>query len=165
METIERINTICIRLSLFLAGLGLVSLVLLTTANVGMRLFSQSMYGVVEIVTWFAVCINALGLAFAQESRENVAITLFTDGRSTRTRILLDIAGLLVGVFFAIVAIWGLYRYIGIQIRTNQVSTSLHLPYWPVIAVIPAGLALFLVTLITDLLRNINKLTETARSS
>jgi TRAP-type C4-dicarboxylate transport system permease small subunit len=130
-----------------------------------MRLVAQSMYGVVEIVTWFGVCINALGLAYAQEGKENVAITLFTDRRSERTRIALDIAGLLAGVFIAAVSIWGLYRFIGIQIRNQQVSTSLHLPFWPVVAIILAGMATFTVTLITDILRSMEKLKAAGRTA
>jgi TRAP-type C4-dicarboxylate transport system permease small subunit len=158
IKTIERINALSIKISLFFAGLSLIALVLLTTVNVGFRVVSQSLYGVIEIVTWFGVCINAFGLAYAQEGKDNVAVTLFTDGRSETTKNILEFIGILVGVFFAVVAIWGLYRYVGILIRTNQVSSSLHVPFWPIVAFILIGVGVFLITLITDIFRIIMKL-------
>ena len=110
MKTIERINALFIKISLFFAGLSLIALVLLTTANVGFRVVSQSMYGVIEIVTWFGVCINAFGLAYAQERKETLLLpcSLMGDPKPQKTYWMLSVfllecslPLLLFGVFIA----------------------------------------------------------------
>jgi TRAP-type C4-dicarboxylate transport system permease small subunit len=152
MELLHAFNMRMSRLLLALSGLALVVMTLVTTANVVMRLVSESIFGTIEMVGWSAVCVNALALAYSQQCREHVAITLFTDWLPERYRRGLDAAGYVTGAVFAGAAAWGLWFFIGNMIRSGQLSTSLGIIYWPFVVVLFVGiLALFLV-LVEDFL-------------
>ena len=151
MELLHAFNQRMARLQLICAGLSIIGMTILVTANVFMRVLYGSIFGTVEIAGWLAVCINALALAYSQQRREHVAITMFTDGLPLSYQRGLDALGYIAGIIFAAAAVWGLYFYIVNMIRSGQLSTSLSVIYWPFVAVLLIGMAGLLLVLVEDL--------------
>jgi TRAP-type C4-dicarboxylate transport system permease small subunit len=151
VEWLRIFNEKMARLQLVCAGLALIGMTILVSANVLMRVTFGSIFGTVEVAGWLAVCINALALAYSQQRREHVAITMFTDGLSLSYQRGLDALGYVAGIIFSAAASWGLYHYIINMIRSGQLSTSLSVIYWPFVAVLLIGMIGLLLVLVEDL--------------
>lgn len=158
MELLHVFNNRMSRLLLVFSGIALVLLTLVTTANVVMRLVWESIFGTIEVVGWLAVCINGLALAYSQQRREHVAITLFTDRLSWRVQRSLDALGYVVGGLFAAATAWGLWFFIGNMIRSGQLSTSLGIIYWPFVVILLIGFASLVLILLEDFLAAIREI-------
>lgn len=150
MEFLHNLNNRVAGLLLVLAGASLVAMTALTTLNVVMRVVAVSIFGTVEVVGWLAVGVNGLALAYSQQHKEHVAITLFTDRLPQIWQRRLDALGFLTGAGFAAVASWGLWLLITEMIRSGQLSTSLSIVYWPVVGALLIGVLGLLLMLIED---------------
>ena len=136
-----------------LAGVALVAIMLITAAStLGRYLFSMPIPDTEAIAEMLLVAAVLLPMAYAQVMREHVEVTLFTDGTSFGTRLILERFGCLIGVVaFAMLTYamaHGAYRgyltgdaYLGV----NQIPT------WPARAVGAIGSGVLTMRLAIDL--------------
>jgi TRAP-type C4-dicarboxylate transport system permease small subunit len=144
------------KLSAMLAVLAAVSvllMMLLTCVDIGLRsLTGRSLAGAQEIIESLMVAVVFLGMAYALQKREHVAISLLTDALPIRLATVLRLAGQLV---MNALVVW-------IIIRTGQAAIwsysigevrfgLLQIPMWPARASIPIGFTGFLLQSLLDI--------------
>jgi TRAP-type C4-dicarboxylate transport system permease small subunit len=116
----------------FIAGVGacfLISLMLITSADVlGRDVFNHPIPGTIELSGYMLAVFILLGLAYAQQVKAHVGVSLIVSRLSPRVRIIINMITLLISFLIFSILVWqGLV--VGIGERT--VSDLLRIPQYP----------------------------------
>ncbi len=120
------------RLNRFISGVGavfLIPLMLLTTGEViGRNLFNRPIAGTVELSEYLLSIFILLGVAYTQQVKGYVCVSLFVSRLPLRGKMFLNIVSTLLSLFiFSILAWQGLI--VGMEEKT--VSDMLRMPQYP----------------------------------
>lgn len=132
MEWFDKLKNRIQTLNRWISGVGavfLIPLMLITAADVICRnLFSRPIAGVVELSGYLLAVFILLGLAYAQQVKAHVEVSIITSRLPHPVQLILNIMTTLISLFiFSILAWQGLV--VGIEERT--VSDMLRVPQYP----------------------------------
>lgn len=120
-------------------GCALVLLMLLTLADVVLRLFGRPIPGTYELVALGGSIAVGLSIAFTSWARGHIYVDSFVDRLPARARAALNIATRLLGLILFLLIGWNLVRY-GIDLlRSGEVTPTLRLPFYPVVFGLSVG--------------------------
>lgn len=149
------------RVLLWIAGAGLVGMLLLIVADViGIKIFSSPVPGGIELVAFFAVIAIAFAVAETQVMKGHVAVDFIVEKFPRRLKLIVDIVTMLFSVgLFAIMA-WYSFKY-GNKLRdTGEVSMTQKIPFYPFVWAMGACFVATLLVLIIDLVKLVVKAAE-----
>jgi TRAP-type C4-dicarboxylate transport system permease small subunit len=142
-----------------LAGLAVLAVVMLITADVLMRFFfNQPQLFVDEVASFLEVLIIFGGLAYTFRTGGHVRVDLVTGRLPGAARAWLRLLGLLIGLAFLGAVIWTTAQSALTAYRYGRVSTVMLYPLWLPMLLIPAGLALLAVAMLVTLVRQARRL-------
>lgn len=149
-----------------LAGIVLLGLMLLTTADVLLRyFFNRPIVGCVEISVSLMICIGFLGQAWCALERRHIRVDLFVENLSPKTQSVIDIFNyLIVAGLSALIALESFNQSLVVQ-RLGSVSELLRIPQPPFYLVIVASYILLLLATVTLLFHTISKVVTGKRDS
>jgi TRAP-type C4-dicarboxylate transport system permease small subunit len=130
---------------------------LLTSADVVSRdLFNHPVPGVVELSEYLLSFMILLGLAYAQQTKAHVGLSVLTSRLSGSAQLVLRILSALIGLFLFSILLWqGLV--VGLQERT--VSDMLRIPQYPFRLLVAVAAFLVVLELLMDCREAFRKLT------
>ena len=131
MNVFERTLRKLVLLLAVLAGLGLLTMMLVTCADIILRLFRISLIGAYDIVKIAATMTLACGLPYTTAVKGHVAVEFFFQKLGRRGRVVADtLIRLLTMVLFSVLT-WQFIHY-GLRLRrSGEVSMTLQLPvFW-----------------------------------
>jgi len=132
MEWFERRKERIRRINRLISGIGafsLIPLMLLTTAEVVSRkFFNRPIAGTVEISEYLLSIFILLGLAYAQQVKVHVAVSLFTSRLSQRIQSVLLIITTLISLAICILLAW---QGLAVGLEERTVSDMLRIPQSP----------------------------------
>ena len=151
-EKLQKINR-------WIAGVGacfLIPLMLITAADVvGRDVFNHPIPGVIELSQYLLAVSILLGLAYTQQIKGHVGVSVLISRLSTRAQIIMSLFGTLVGLFLFILLAWqGLV--IGLEEKT--VSDMLRVPQYPFRLLVAVAAFFTFLELLIDLGSSIQKL-------
>jgi len=136
----------------FIAGVSgffLIPLMIITAIDVvGRDIFNHPIPGTVELSQYMLAIFILLGLAYAQQMKAHVAVSIFTSRLPHRAHLILNIITTLLCVFISCVLIWQGW-VVGIEERT--VSDMLRVPQYPFRVLVAVAAFLMCVELLIDL--------------
>lgn len=136
-----------------------------TTLNVILRLFGTSLKGAVEIVQYLNALGIGLGLAFCAFHGGHVAVTFVTDKFSAKGQQLITIIVDLLVAGFLGAATWQMLLYgYGMQ-QEGEIALTLGLPIYPIVYLVTAGVAVYLLVVINNLVQTLKNLFTAASVS
>ena len=143
-HVIVRATGLVVTISAYLAGLVLVALMLLTTADVAGRYFFNSPITGVFDVTHFAVLIMVfLGLAYCGFQGGHVAIDILYNQLSRPIAVILNrIVNLIGCILFGLIAWRSLVQSADVK-EFNEASQLVLIPFYPFYYILAFGAALF----------------------
>ena len=141
-------------------GVVLLFILLLTCANVAMRYgFNSPILWAAQIATYGLVYLAFVGAPYALAQRAHVSVdivaSLLSAEHNRRLDVVLDVAGLLYCVAFAILAFQEIARVIK---RGSAFVDALIVPEWMVLFVLPLSAVLLVVQYFANLLDDLDKL-------
>ncbi len=108
-----------------------VFIMLLTCADVVMRLFGRPIPGTYELVGYFGAVIVAFAMAYTFVERGHISVELLVDRLPARPRAFIEGTGyLLSAVLFGLLA-WQSQVYAIDLMESGEVSLTLGIPTWP----------------------------------
>ena len=132
----------------WIAGGGLVVMMLLTCTDVIARSFGQPIPGTFEIVGFLGVIVAAFAIAYTQLQRGHVAIDYLVALMPQRSQSIAKSFTYLIGaVLFALIA-WQSYLFAGDLWASGEVSPTERIPFFPFVY----GIALACLPIILFLL-------------
>lgn len=123
----------------FIGGLFLAAMILLTCANIVLRTVGFPVRGTVELMGLFGAVVTACALGYTQIKRGHIAVDVLihTFSRSTRS-LLHGINNVLCLAFFGLAA-WQLLKKAEILRHTGEVTETLRIIYYPFMYVVAVG--------------------------
>lgn len=153
------LRTIAERIHRVSAGLNGVSaaviafIMLLTCADVLLRLFGKPIPGTYELVGYFGAVIVAFAMAWTSIERGHISVEMVVDRLPRRARHFVEALGAAAGaVLFGLLA-WQCRIYAADLMESGEVSPTLGVATWPFVGCIALGSALLALVLLVEALR------------
>lgn len=152
---LDRITNFLNQVLMAIAGLFLVAMIVLTCANVFLRLVWVPVSGTFELMGYFGAVLTAFALGYTQVKRGHIAVDIMVLGFSqTAQRILNIINDVICMIFFAMVT-WQVAKYARTLWKTGEVTETLQIIYYPFTYGVAFGCGVLSLVFLTDFLRQI----------
>ncbi len=159
MGWFETVKTGIQKINRFIAGVGawfLIPLMLITAVDVVARdVFNHPIPGTVELSQYMLAVFILLGLAYTQQVKAHVAVSLFTSRLPPYTQFIFNIVASLLCLFITCIITWQGWM-VGIEEKT--VSDMLRVPQYPFRLLIAIAAFLMGFELLIDLGNSLKKL-------
>ncbi|MDO9558627.1 MAG: TRAP transporter small permease [Syntrophales bacterium] len=141
----------------YVACFAIVAMMLLSCADVALRLIGAPIPGAYEMVGFISAVIVSFSLAHTSLQRGHVAVEIIFEKLSPRTQFIVDAAGNLISaILFGLVA-WQSLAY-GVDLRrSGEVSLTLQMPLHPFVYGIAAGCGLLALVLLVVFARSLRR--------
>ena len=157
MISFEKIGNGLARLLFMIAALGIICMMLLTSADVILRYFRMPIPGTYELVCFFGAMAVAFAMAHTSVQKGHVAVSLLVSLLPLRLQALTGVFTSLFGLIFFFLISWQSFLY-GISLRaTGEVSLTLELPFYPFVYGIGFSAAAVCLILLAELSRHLTK--------
>jgi TRAP-type C4-dicarboxylate transport system permease small subunit len=159
---LDRYIVFLAKVLLWIAGAGLVAMLLLIVADViGIKLLSRPVPGGTEIVTFMSVVTIAFAIAYTQVMRGHVAVDFIVEKFPRRAKLIIDVITVFFSAcLFALLA-WFSFKY-GMKLKsTGEVSMTQKIPFYPFIYGMAVCFVVTVLVLISDLVKSIAKVAKT----
>ena len=154
MVFLEKATRILNQILLWIAGCLLGAMILLTCANVLLRLIWIPVAGTFELMGYFGAVLTAFALGYTQIRRGHIAVDIVVLGFSKGAqRVLNSVNSLICMAFFAVVA-WQIARYATTLLTTGEVTETLRIIYYPFTYCVALGCATLSLVFLTDFLKS-----------
>lgn len=135
----------------YFSAICVMAMMLLTCADVVLRLFKHPILGTYELVGLFGALTIALAIPATTLNKGHVAVEFLVEKLPPSARKICTIITTLLSIFlFALIA-WQSFLYADILRSTGEVTLSLQMPFYPVVYVISAAALLVCVVLFLEL--------------
>jgi len=112
---------------IWVAGCFLAAMILLTCANIFLRIVWVPISGTFELLGYFGAIVTAFALGYTQIKRGHIAVDIVVLGFSKKIQKILNAVNYLVCmIFFAIVA-WQVAKYATTLMQTGEVTETLRI--------------------------------------
>ena len=151
---LEKASTFLNRLLLFVGGITLAGMVLLTCSNIFLRSVWVPIKGTYELMGFLGAIVTAFALGYTQIKRGHVGIDMVVNRFSAKTqRILNGINYFICMIFFAL-ASWQIAKWATTLWKTGEITETLRIIYFPFTYGVALGCAVLSLELLTDLLKS-----------
>ncbi len=152
MKYLEKINDCLNKWALGWAGAILVSMILLTFANIVFRRVWMPVRGTYEIMGFAGAAITALAMGATQKRKEHIHVDiLFNRFPAPVKRVLSAVNTGVCSAFFCVAA-WYVGKKAHTLYATGEVSETLQIAYYPCAYLVAAGCFLLAIILFNDML-------------
>jgi TRAP-type C4-dicarboxylate transport system permease small subunit len=150
MKTLERITRVLNGVFAAVSGVAIVGLTALAAVNMITRAAGAPVPGSYELIGFLGAVAMACGLGYTQLAKGHIIVNIITDKFSPAVNKALDAVNHVIGAAFWGLVAWQTVMW-GARIgRSGELSQTLKIPYYPVIYLAAAGIAVFSITLILD---------------
>jgi TRAP-type C4-dicarboxylate transport system permease small subunit len=152
MDFLEKITQVLNRALTFVAGGFLAGMVLLTCANILLRMVWKPLMGTVELVGYAGSIVTAFALGYTYIKGGHIAVDILVQRFSKRTRMILNgLNAFICTIFFAMVS-WQIAKHATTLWETGEVTETLRIIYYPFTYGVALGCALLSLVCLTQLL-------------
>ena len=153
MDMLDRITQVLNRVLLIIAGCILGAMIVLTCANIFLRIVWVPVKGTFELMGYFGAVITAFALGTTQMRRGHIAVDImvlrFPKGMR---RVLSGFNDVICMVFFGL-AFWQITRYATTLFRTGEITETLRIIYYPFTYGVALGCLALSLVFLTDFLK------------
>jgi TRAP-type C4-dicarboxylate transport system permease small subunit len=141
----------------WVSAAAVIFIMLLTCADVVMRLFGSPIPGTYELVGFFGSVIISFGLACTSIERGHIAVNLLVDRLPPRAQTIIEgIGNIVAAVLFGALARQS-QVYARDLLETGEVSLTLGMPTWPFVSGLATGSGMLSIVLLLDALRQMKR--------
>ena len=153
MLALEKISRILNLIFIWLAGLCLAAMILMTCANIFLRLVWMPIKGTYELMGFFGAIVTAFSLGYTQMKKAHTRVDILVDIFSSKTQMILNAVNLFICTIFFVVAGWFIAKYAVTLWSTGEVTETLRIVYYPFTYGVAAGCFLIALVMIVDILK------------
>ena len=139
-------------LFVFVAGVFLIAMIVLTCANIILRLFWMPIRGTYELMGFMGAIVASFALGYTQIKKGHIAVNILVRSFSEKTqRILNGVNDSVCMVFFSLAA-WKISEKASIIRNTGEVTETLRIAYHPFTYAVAVGCAVFAMVFFVHLI-------------
>ncbi len=153
MEQLDKISRFLNKVLIWIAGVFLVTMILLTCSNIFLRLVWTPIRGTFELMGFFGAIVTAFALGYTQIYRGHIGIDIVVNQFPANIqRILSGISYFVCMVFFS-VAGWQIARWATVLRKTGEITETLRIIFYPFTYAVALGCIILALVLLVDLLK------------
>lgn len=122
-----------------IAGLFLVAMIVLTCANVFLRLVWIPVSGTFELMGYFGAVLTAFAMGYTQIKKGYIAVDIVVLGFSKRIQNVLNAANAIILTGFFVLVTWQISKYAANLRETGEVTETLQIIYYPFAYAVAVG--------------------------
>ena len=153
MDRLEKLSRVLNRLLLWTGGLFLVAMVLLTCANIFLRIVWLPVPGTYELMGYFGAIVTAFALGYTQLTRGHIAVDVLVSVFPARLQRFVNGINSLVCLGFFVLVAWQLTRYAATLRRTGELTETLRIIYYPFTWGVALGCVVLALVFLTEFLK------------
>jgi TRAP-type C4-dicarboxylate transport system permease small subunit len=153
MRVLEKISRILNRTFVLIAGAFMVAMILITCANIFLRIVWVPIKGTFELMGFFGAVATALVLGHTQLKKAHISVDILVNGFSPRIRTVFNGVNYLICMIFFAVLGWQISRLATTLWKTGEVTETLRIVYYPFTYGVALGCFLLALVLLVDLLK------------
>ena len=153
MRVLEKISRILNRTVVLIAGAFMVAMILITCANIFLRIVWVPIKGTFELMGFFGAVATALVLGHTQLKKAHISVDILVNGLSPRIRTVFNGVNYLICMIFFAVLGWQISRLATTLWKTGEVTETLRIVYYPFTYGVALGCFLLALVLLVDLLK------------
>lgn len=155
MKVLDKVSQFLNEVLIWIGGLFLGAMILLTCANIFLRIIWVPVRGTFELMGYFGAVLTAFALGYTQIKRGHIAVDVLVLGFSKKTqRILNGINYFICMIFFSLVS-WQIAKYATTLLKTGEVTETLRIIYYPFTYGVAFGCATLSLVFLTDFLKTL----------
>jgi TRAP-type C4-dicarboxylate transport system permease small subunit len=154
MELLEKISVFLNRSLLWIGGVFLVGMIVLTCGNIVFRLVWVPIRGTFELMGYFGAIVTAFALGYTQMKRGHIAVDVLVNSFSDKRRKVVDTINYTVCFLFFGVAAWQIAIKATTLMNTGEITETLRIIYYPFTYGVALGCAVLSLVLFTDLIKS-----------
>ncbi|MGA7143276.1 MAG: TRAP transporter small permease [Desulfobacterales bacterium] len=151
MEILDRISTFLNRLLLWIGGIFLVGMIILTCSNIIFRLTWVPVKGTFELMGYCGAIVTAFALGHTQIKRGHIAVDVLVNRFSDKVRKIINAINYTVCFLFFSVAAWQIAVKATTLMNTGEITETLRIIYYPFTYGVAFGCAVLSLVLFTEL--------------
>jgi len=155
MRILERITKFLNRVLVWIAGVFLVAMVILTCADVLLRLFWKPITGSVELVAFFSAIVTAFALGYTQSRRGHISVDVLINLFPGSVRRGLNILSSAICSAFFLVVAWRIAKWSTIVWKTGEITETLRIAYYPFSYGVAFGCIILALVFLTELIKSL----------
>lgn len=141
------------RVLVFVGGLFLMAMIVLTCSNIFLRLVWAPVRGTFELMGFFGALVAAFALGYTQIKRGHIAVDVLVNTFKKRNiRLTVAINSVLCGLFMAVCA-WQVWLKAGVLWRSGEVTETLRIIYYPFTYGVAVGCGVLTLVFLADLVK------------
>ena len=158
LNHLERYITLLTRILFWIAGAGLVAMLVLIVADViGIKIFSRPVPGGIELVGFLAVIAIAFAMGYTQMMRGHIAVDFIVGTFPRRAKRVIHVLTGLFGVCLLALMAYYSFKYAGKLKGTGEVSMTQKIPFYPFVYAMAVCFVATLLLLLLELAKSIVK--------
>jgi TRAP-type C4-dicarboxylate transport system permease small subunit len=150
MNGIDKFISQLNRLLIFLGGLCLVFMIVLTCSNIVFRIFWEPIRGTFELMGFFGAIVIAFALGFTQKQKGHIAVDILVNKFSVRTKRALNTINSLICMLFFGVAAWQVAKKAATLLSSGEVTETLRIIYYPFTFCVAFGCGVLALVCLTE---------------
>jgi TRAP-type C4-dicarboxylate transport system permease small subunit len=158
MQVLEKASSLANRMLAVGAGLTLIAMMLVTVADMVLRVLDRPLAGTYEIIGWLAAVSTAFALGYTQLHRGHVSINLAVVRLGPKTRTALECLVQFVSLLLFGFAAWRITLYAAVLQESGSLSETLKIIVYPWVYAVALGAAGLALALLVDFLRSVRRL-------
>jgi TRAP-type C4-dicarboxylate transport system permease small subunit len=155
MDFLGKINLFMNRLLMFIGGVFLIAMVLLTCANIFSRNIWIPIRGTFELMGYFGAIVTAFALGSTQLKKGHIAVDVLINSFSDNTKKILQIVNNGICTLFFSIAAWQIAVKATTLMNTGEVTETLRIIYYPFTYAVAFGCLVLALVMLTDLLKSL----------
>jgi TRAP-type C4-dicarboxylate transport system permease small subunit len=162
MFFLDSMNSFLNRILIRIAGCIMIGMILLTCANIFLRLVWAPIRGTFELMGYLGATVTAFALGYTQIRRGHIAVDLLVQRFSKSTRRILNSLNHFTCMIFFGLAAWQITRYATTLRETGEVTETLRIIYYPFTYCVALGCAILSLVFLADFFKSIFQQSEDA---
>ncbi|MDX9746370.1 MAG: TRAP transporter small permease [Syntrophales bacterium] len=158
MSKLERLVHQAARSISMFSGIVVMMMMLLTCADVILRFFGHPIPGTYELVGFFGALVISFAMAYTSVERSHIAVEIFFERLPRRVQVFLEGAVTSVSLALFVIITRQCQIYAQDMKHSGEVSLTLGIPVYPVVAGIAVGCAFLCLALLFDIAKSIGRL-------
>jgi TRAP-type C4-dicarboxylate transport system permease small subunit len=153
MEFLDRASRILNQVFVWIAGVFLGGMVLLSCSNIFLRIVWVPVKGTYELMGFFGAIVTAFALGYTQIKRGHIGIDIVVMQFSAKARRILHGINYFICMVFFSIAGWQIAKWAGTLWKTGEVTETLRIVFYPFTYGVALGCFILALVLLVDLLK------------
>ena len=153
MELLDKISHALNQILVWIAGIFLVTMILLTCANIFLRIVWMPVKGTFELMGFFGAIVTAFALGYTQIKRGHIGIDIVVDQFSAKTQRILNSINYSICMIFFAIAGWQVTKWATTLLKTGEITETLRIIFYPFTYGVAIGCFVLALVLLVDLLK------------